>query len=333
MENYKVDVFTGIRPSGGLTIANVIGSVHPIVKLQNENEIGRPLVFVADLHGLTDREPKDTQDFVLDIVKDYITLGLDVEKNDIFVQSQITPLIAELNLYISRLVSISELLRIPTLKEKMKSGESETSVNALLAMYPVMMASDILIQRAKYVPVGDDQVAHIEFARMVARKFNKRYGEVFPIPKVLSLGEPLRIVSLNGKGKMSKTDPNNAILLDDPIQVSLNKIKKAQSAFAGETSDTLNTIITIGKFVGNEKEVKEIDEIMKKHFAGENVMGQLKEVVNTGLERYLTDFQKRKALLKDDYILEVIEKGKKVAMANAENTLNDVRKAMGLKFV
>lgn len=333
MENYKVDVFTGIRPSGGLTIANVIGSVHSIVKLQNENEIGRPLVFVADLHGLTDKEPKETQNLVLDIVRDYITLGLDVKKNDIFVQSQITPLIAELNLYISRLVSISELLRIPTLKEKMRSGESETSVNALLAMYPVMMASDILIQRAKYVPVGDDQVAHIEFARMVARKFNKRYGEVFPIPKLLSLGEPLRIVSLNGKGKMSKTDPNNAILLDDPIQVSLSKIKKAQSAFAGETSDTLDTIITIGKFVGNEKEVKEIEEIMKKHFAGENVMGQLKEVVNIGLERYLTDFQKRKALLKDEYILEVIEKGKKVAIENAKNTLSDVRKAMGLKFV
>jgi tryptophanyl-tRNA synthetase len=333
MDNYKVDVFTGIRPSGGLTIANVIGSVHSIVKLQNEDEIGRPLVFVADLHGLTDKEPKETQNHVLDIVKDYITLGLDIKKNDIFVQSQITPLIAELNLYLSRLVSISELLRIPTLKDKMKSGQSETSVNALLAMYPVMMASDILIQRAKYIPVGDDQVAHVEFARMVARKFNKRYTEIFPIPKVLSLGEPLRIISLNGKGKMSKTEPTGAILIDDPIEISLNKIKKAQSAFAGETSDTLDTIVTIGKFVGNEQEIKQIGEIMERHFKGENVMGQLKEVVMVGLERYLKDFQSKKAKLTDEYVLEVIENGKKVALKNATETINDVRKAMSLEYV
>jgi tryptophanyl-tRNA synthetase len=242
-------------------------------------------------------------------------------------------LIGELNIYLSRLVSISELMRIPTLKDHMKKDQSETSVNALLAMYPVMMASDILIQRAKYIPVGDDQVAHVEFARMVARKFNKKYGNVLAIPRVLSLGEPLRIVSLNGNGKMSKTDPAGAILIDDPIEVSLNKIKKAQTAFAGKSSDTLDTIITIGKFVGNEKEIKQIDEIMTKHFAGENVMGQLKEVVMIALKRYLEDFQNRKAKLTDEFVLGVIEDGKKVALKNATETIGDVRKAMSLEFV
>ena len=87
--DYKVDVFTGIRPTGGLTIANVIGSVHTIVTLQNENEIGRPMVFVADLHALTDAEPSDTQKYILGVVKDYIALGLDPKKCDIFVQSQL----------------------------------------------------------------------------------------------------------------------------------------------------------------------------------------------------------------------------------------------------
>lgn len=332
MDNYKIEVLTGIRPSGGLTIGNVMGAVNPIVKLQNEDEIGRPLVFVADLHGLTDNEPEFTQNNVLDIVRDYIALGLDPEKNDIFVQSQITDLIAELTIYLSRLVSIAELMRIPTLKEKLKTGENEANANALLAMYPVMMAADILIQRSKYVPVGDDQVAHLEISRFLARKFNKKYGEVLPLPKVLSLGEPLRILSLNGNGKMSKSDPNGAIVLDDPIEVSLKKIKKAQTAFAKETTEALESLILIGKFVCNDEEANEIDDIMKQHYAGENVMGNLKNIISQGLERFLTQYQEKKSQLTDEYVLDVVNKGSIIARKNAQETMKDVRKAMSMKY-
>lgn len=333
MADYKVQVFTGIRPSGGLTIANAIGAVHPIVKLQNENEIGRPMVFVADLHALTDGEPEKTQKNVLDVVKDYIALGLDPEKNDIFVQSQLTPYIAELNLYLSRLVTTAELLRVPTLKEKIKNGQSEGNAPALLVMYPIMMASDILLQQSEFVPVGEDQVAHIEITRVLARKFNKKYGDVFALPKVLSLGEPVRIKSLNGNGKMSKSDPSGAILLDDPIEVSLNKVKKAQTAFAGEMSDTLEALVLIGKFVSNEQESKTIDDIMTKHMAGENVMGDLKQVIMSALERFLKDFQSKKSELKDDELLEKISKDGELAKANAVKTVQSVRKAMSLKYV
>ena len=119
---YKVDVFTGIRPSGGLHIANVIGSVNTIVTLQKEKEIGRPMVFVADLHALTDAEPKDTQKNVIEVVKDYIALGLDPKSCDIFIQSELIEEISELNLYLSRLITVSELLRVPTLKEKIKKN-------------------------------------------------------------------------------------------------------------------------------------------------------------------------------------------------------------------
>lgn len=333
MENYKVDIFTGIRPSGGLTIANAIAAVQPIVKLQSESEVGRPMVFVADLHALTDGEPQDTQKNVLDVVKDYIALGLDPKKNDIFVQSQLTPYISELSIYLARLVTIAELLRVPALKEKIKNGQNESSANALLAMYPIMMASDILLQQSQFVPVGDDQVAHLEITRVLARKFNKKYGNILAMPKVLSLGTPPRIKSLNGHGKMSKSDPSGAILLDDPIELSLSKVKRAQTAFAGESSDTLDSLVLIGKFVANEQENQEIEAIMERHYKGENVMGELKQIIMLALSRFLEEFQSKKRDLKDEDIEKKIEEGGKIASKNAQETVEKVRKAMSLKYI
>lgn len=332
-KKYKVQVFTGIRPSGGLTIANAMGAVDPIVKLQNGNEIESCMVFVADLHALTDAEPKDTQGNVIDIVKDYIALGLDPKKNDIFIQSFLVSEVAELCIYLSRLVTVAELMRVPTLKEKIKKGQNESNASALLALYPVMMASDILLQKAEFVPVGEDQVAHMEIARLFVQRFNKKYGDVFPIPKILSLGSLLRIKSLNGNGKMSKSDPSGAILLDDPIEISLNKIKRAQSAFAGEKSDTLDSLVRIGEFVSDENAKEEITNIMKRHFNGENVMGDLKSNIMSSLEIYLREYQKRKAEIDEGEILKKVEEDGLKARKIAQSTLEEVREAMGLKYI
>lgn len=330
---YKTEVFTGIRPSGGLTIANAIGGVNPIVMLQNENQIKESMVFVADLHALTDAEPKDSQKNVIEVVKDYIALGLDPQKNRIFVQSALVSEVSELTVYLSRLLTVAELMRVPTLKEKIKKGQNETNANVLLAMYPIMMAADILLQRSEYVPVGEDQVVHIEITRLLAQKFNKRYGNVFPIPKVLSLGKPVRVKSLNGNGKMSKTDPNGAILLDDPIEISLKKIQKAQTAFAGENADTLEVLVLIGEFVGSVEEKEKISTIMQRHFKGENVMGELKSVISISLERYLRDFQERKSQVKEEDIVKKIQEDNEIAKKNAQETLKEVRKLMGMMYI
>ncbi len=330
---YKVEVFTGIRPSGGLTIANAIGAVNPIVKLQNEEEIGNTMVFVADLHALTDGEPNETQGHVLDVVKDYIALGLDPKRNSIFVQSSLIQEIGELNLYLSRLVTIAELMRVPTLKEKIKKGQNESNANSLLAMYPIMMASDILLQRSEYVPVGEDQVAHIEITRVLAQKFNKKYGETLPLPKVLSLGAPVRVKSLNGNGKMSKSDPSGAILLDDPIEVSLNKIKRAQTAFAKESSDSLDALIMIGEYVSNEEEKEQLKGIIKRHYEGENVMGEFKSALSIPLERFLTEFQSKKNEISNQDIEKKIIEDCAIAKKNAQETISMVRKAMGLRYI
>lgn len=330
---YKVDVFTGIRPSGGLTIANVIGSVNTIVTLQKEEKIGRPMVFVADLHALTDAEPKDTQKHVFDIVKDYIALGLDPQNCDIFIQSHLIEEIAELNIYLSRLITVSELLRVPTLKEKIKRKMDTSAATLLLAMYPVMMASDILLQKSKFVPVGEDQEAHIEIARYFARKFNKAYGETIPVPNILSLGVPIRIKSLYGEGKMSKSNPSGAILIDDPVDISLNKIKKAQSAFAGVMTDSLESLIKIGEYVSNEEEKKVLEDIVKSHMNGKNVMGELKTTISLGMSRYLEEFQQKKSKIVDSDVEKLLQEGGKKAKGNAKETIKEVRESMGLKYI
>jgi tryptophanyl-tRNA synthetase len=132
---------------------------------------------------------------------------------------------------------------------------------------------------------------------------------------------------------MSKTDPSGAILLDDPIEISLNKIKRAQSAFAGEKSETLDTLVLIGEFVGNEKEVEQIKAIMKRHYDGENVMGELKSVIMIALKRYLENFQERKAALDEKQIIEKIKRDGIIAKRNAQETLLEIRNALGLRYI
>ena len=330
----KVKVLTGMRSSGDLTIANVIGAIKPILELSKKEDLGKPYIFVADMHALTDQEPKETQLQVMEIIRDYFSLGLTPDKFTIYVQSQLMQEITELNYYLARLITVAELLRVPTLKEKIKHGQSEETANSLLLMYPVMMASDILIQRSMAIPVGDDQVAHVEVAKYLARKFNKKYGETFVVPKVLSIGKPERLISLDGSGgKMSKTVEKGAIILRDPINISLEKIKKAKTAFAGESSPELETLEIIARFVADGKELGEIEEVLKKHYAGENVMGEFKKLLCNSLEKYLLDLKEKREKITDKYILESIKKAGEVAKKNAQETLKDVREAMGMKFV
>jgi tryptophanyl-tRNA synthetase len=153
------------------------------------------------------------------------------------------------------------------------------------------------------------------------------------MPKMLSLGEPVRIMSLIGEGKMSKSNPNGAILLDDPVDVSLNKVKRAQSAFAGEMSESLDSLIKIGKFVSDKSGQKEIDELVSKHMNGESVMKDLKDVIIESLRKYLTDFQEKKSQMSDSEVLEIAKKGGIIAKKNAQETIQEARNAVGLKYI
>jgi tryptophanyl-tRNA synthetase len=334
MEKYKTGIFTGMRPTSGMSIANLIGAVEPILEILEDEKFGRPMLFVADMHSLTTSEPKDTQPKVISVLKDYIAAGLDPKKVDLFIQSQIADEISKMTMYLSKHVTVSQLLRIPTLKEKIRHGQNEMTAKALLALYPVLMASDILLQGSEYVPVGKDQYPHMEITCEIARRFNKKYGEVLLEPKPLVQGDPINILSLTGNGKkMSKTEPSGAIILSDDIDVSLKKIKRAKTAFAGKMNEDLESLKCIANYIGTEEECDEFDDLIERHMQGEQVMGDFKNLLMSSLERFLRDFQSKKSEIKDEYVLGLVEEGAKKARENAREVLEDVEKAMGMLYV
>lgn len=334
MKNYKTDIFTGMRVTSDMHIGNVIGAVKPVLDVLGEEDLGRPMLFVADLHSLTDKEPGESQPNVISVLKDYIAIGLDPKKVDLFIQSQIVDELSKMTMYLSRMVTVSQLLRIPTLKEKIRHGQNEMTAKALLALYPVLMASDIVLQGAEYVPVGKDQYPHLEMTCEIVRRFNKKYGKVLLEPKPISQGEPITIMSLTGNGKkMSKTEPQGAIILSDDIDVSLKKIKRAKTGFAGEMNDDLESLKNIADYVATDEEKKEFDRLIEEHMDGKQVMGDFKKLLMGSMERFLKDFQSKKAEISDEYVLELIEEGGKKARSNAKEVLDDVEEAMGMLYV
>lgn len=327
MEKYSVDIFTGVRPSQTLTIANYIGAIKPIIDLQQKG--GCPVVFIADLHALTDNEPKYVERYIKEVAADYIALGLDPEKTKIFTQSTIREEVLTLTAYLARLISVAELLRVPTLKDKLKQGSRPETANALLFLYPVLMAADILIQRAHRVPVGEDQLAHLEVSRELARRFNQKYATVFPLPQPY-ITKALRILSLDGKGKMSKSNPDGAILLTDTPAHLRAKIKKAATANEKEITPVLKSHCAIIEHIGTESENNRMRDIIKQHKKGEKVMGEFKKLFGDCVERFLIMFQEKRAqaLGNKSFIPLVLEKGNGFARENAARTLELVEKAM-----
>ncbi|MBU0596900.1 tryptophan--tRNA ligase [Patescibacteria group bacterium] len=325
---YKIELYTGIRPTGDLTIANYVGAVKPLVELQKQGV--KSLVFVADIHSLTDNEPATASKFCREVVADYLALGLDPSKTNIYIQSAIAYQVSYMTLLLARHVSVAELLRVPTLKDKLRNNANPKTANALLLLYPVMMASDILLQRAKSVPVGEDQLAHMEVVRRLARDFNTKYGEIFPIPTVQQV-KSLRILSLKGSRKMSKSFPEGAIFLTDDMTKVKKKIKSAETALEGKLSDSLQSHIILAKELCDDHEVhSKIDTIIKDHMDGKHVMGAFKDLLTVIVVDFLSKFQVRRAeVVRDPSLIDgILKEGASMALANAESTLDLVRSSI-----
>ncbi len=325
---YKVELFTGVRPTSDLTVANYLGAIKPIIELQKKGV--RPVVFVADMHAMTDKEPSSAKKFTREVVVDYLALGINPQKTTIFVQSDIGPQILALTSYLTRIISVAELLRVPTLKDKLKNSKNPETANVMLLLYPVLMAADILIQRAEKVAVGEDQLVHIEVTRELARRFNNRYGNIFPLPMAYEM-ESLKILALKGKEKMSKTSPAGAIFLTDSSAAVRKKIKGAKTAFEKEMNESLKSHIMLAKGLSeNKNDLEKIDEIIEAHMRGEKVMGEFKTMLGDITERFLKKFQtKRKEVVADpDYIFSILEKGAQFAKKNSSETLDLAEKAM-----
>ena len=192
------------------------------------------------------------------------------------------------------------------------------------------MASDILMQRAEQVPVGEDQVAHLEVTRLLAKRFNDKYGNVFPIPKAYQV-KSLRILSLKGEGKMSKSVPEGAIFLTDDIESAVKKVKGAVTAIEGKMTDGLESNIVLAKgLCKSEEDRTRIDTIIAEHMAGEKVMGEFKKVLAKVVSEFLTDFQEHRKIVVQTpgLIHSVLNKGARIAVENANETMALVEKVM-----
>jgi tryptophanyl-tRNA synthetase len=326
---YKQTIFSGIQPSGTLTLGNYLGAIKNWVELQDTYNC---YYCVVDLHGLTIRqEEAQYRQRCLDTLAILIASGLDPEKNIMYFQSHVSAH-AELMWILNCFTYLGELSRMTQFKEK--SEKHADNINAGLYTYPVLMAADILLFQSNLVPVGADQKQHLEITRDIALRFNNIYGDVFTIPEPYIPKAGARIMSLTEpESKMSKSDENenSYISLLDPPEKIKAKFKKAVTDSEGiircsEDKPGVSNLISIYSAVtGNT--VEEIE----KEFSG-NGYGVLKSSVADAVCAALEPLQKRYEQIRSDreYLSAVIKNGAERAESNASKMLRKVQKKIGL---
>lgn len=323
-------ILTGDRPTGQLHLGHYVGSLQNRLRLQDSHEC---FFLIADLHTLTTRPEKDyirqVGAYVREIVLDYLAVGIDPERSVIFVQSGV-PETFELNLILEMLISVPRLERLPSLKDMARAENLEAMPFGLLG-YPVLQAADILLPRATLVPVGKDNEAHVEVSREIARRFNRLYGEVFPIPEAL-IGEVPSLVGTDGQAKMSKSLNNAIFLADDPKTVETKVMRmytdpKRVSADIPGTVEGNPVFAYHDAFNPDKAEVSDLKDRYRKGQVGDV---EVKRKLVLALNQFLTPIRDRRAQFDRPTVEQVLVEGTRRARREAEETMRLVRDAMGL---
>lgn len=332
MEKKKI-VMSGIRPTGNLHLGNYLGAMRNYVKMQDEYEC---YFMVADLHSLTTHpDTKTLAASVRRVLAENIACGLDPQKAALFCQSHVKET-TELYLYLNMLAYKGELEKTPTFKDKVR--QHPENVNAGLLTYPVLMAADILLHRAVLVPVGKDQEQHLEIARNYAQRFNKRYAEVFPEPYPFNFGSQLvKVPSLDGTGKMSKSENQNAtIFLEDSDEVIKKKVMKAKTDGGptepnSEKPDYIENIFQLMRLVSDESVLMKFEDDYNQCTIR---YGDMKKQLGEDMAKFVAPIREKAASIQNDlpYLKQVMEEGAEKARASARKTLEEVRNAMGLIY-
>ncbi|RYY61858.1 MAG: tryptophan--tRNA ligase [Chitinophagaceae bacterium] len=326
-------VMSGIRPTGFLHLGNYFGAVRNYVRMQSDYTC---YFMVADLHSLTTHpDTSELKTNIYRVLSENIACGLDPDKAAFYCQSHIFET-SELYLYLNMLAYVGELEKTVTFKDKVR--QHENNVNAGLLTYPVLQTADIILHRASLVPVGKDQEQHLEMARNFANRFNHRYGDVFPEPKAFNYGEELiKVPSLDGKGKMSKSENQNATLyLSDTDEDITKKIKKmkSDSGPAEKNSakpDYIELFFSLMQLVSPA-------EVIEKYEADYNNCtiryGDLKQQLAEDMIRFIGPIRDKAEQIRNDekYMKDVMEKGAGKARKSARETMEIVRNAMGLNY-
>lgn len=325
-------VVSGIRSTGHLHLGNYLGALRNFVKMQEGYDC---YFFIADLHSLTTHpHPADFHANVKIILSEYLAAGLDPEKCALFVQSDV-PEICELYVLLNMLAYKGELERTASFKDKARKNPD--NINAGLLTYPVLMASDILVHNADYVPVGKDQEQHLEIARVYARRFNNLYGvEVFKEPRSFNFGNqsPVKVPGLDGSGKMGKSEGNAIYLCDDEATIRKKVMKAVTDSGPSEPNspmpEVIQNLFTIMNLVSSPDTVSYFTEKwndcsirygdMKKQLA-EDICA-LTRPVRERIEAVSSD---------EAYLSKVVAAGREKARASAAATLKAARHAVGFR--
>lgn len=333
METKKAVVLSGVRPTGDLHLGNYFGAILNYVKMQNDYDC---YFMVADLHSLTTHpDTSGLKNHIQRVIATFLAAGIDPEKATLYCQSHLRTT-GELYLYLNMLAYKGELEKTATFKEKAR--QQPDNVNAGLLTYPVLMAADILIHKAHFVPVGKDQEQHIEMARNFAKRFNHRYGEVFPEPEAFNYSHDLlKIPSLDGSGKMSKSVNENAtIYLSDNDDTIRKKVMKAKTDAGPQQPnspmpDYIENIFHLMELVSENSTVSQF----RQSYNDCSIRyGDMKKQLAEDMIRFISPIRKKmEDILADEVLLKkVMEHGAAKANEHADQTLAEVRKAMRLNY-
>jgi len=324
----KKIMLTGFRPTGKLHLGHLHGNIVNMIKYQEQYE---NYFFLVDWHALSTeyQNPQNIKNNLIECVVDLVALGINPQLTHLYRQSDITE-IPELTLYLSMITPLSWLERCPTYKEQIKELKSKDLSTLGFLSYPVLMAADILIVNADIVPVGEDQLPHLELTREIARRFNSLYGEYFKEPKEL-LSKATRVIGTDGR-KMSKSY-SNAIFLSDDYNTIKSKIRLmiTDPERIHPTDPGHPEICNVFSFykLYKDNNIKEIENRCKN---GEIGCIKCKDEISDIIYESLKDFQsRRKDIIKNlDSIYKILEKGKEHVRKIASKTIKEVREKVGI---
>ncbi len=333
-------ILTGIRANSELTLGNFLGALIPMVRLANTHSNNYHInIFTPDLHSIISDIDGELQQNIIKSLKNYLAAGLNLTENVHFYRQSHVPAHSELCWILNCVTSMGDLNRMTQYKDK---SDGKDSVNVGIFDYPVLMAADILLYDAEYVPVGEDQFQHLELTRRVAEKFNKQYVDIFTLPvepkkqvEFMQVGEAIRIRDLqNPEKKMSKStkSENSKIMLTDTPEQVKKKIMSATTDSVGKISfDMFNqpgisNLLQIDALV-NDMPLQDVIST----WSGETHYGDLKQKVAEDVAAFLGEFQRKLATISDDEVLTLLQKGEIYANEVANAKLLEVQKAFHLR--
>ena len=328
----KKTVLSGIRPTGYLHLGNYFGAVRNFVRMQEDYNC---FYFIADIHSLTTHPtPENLQAGVKQVLAEYLACGIDPEKATIYIQSDV-PEVTELYTYLNMNTYLGELERTTSFKDKAR--QQPDNVNAGLLTYPVLMAADIIIHKANFVPVGKDQEQNLEMARKFAKRFNHMYGKkVFPMPHPFTFDgkDMIKVPGLDGSGKMGKSEGNAINLYEDPTSIRKKVMKAVTDSGPTEMNqkkpEPVQNLFDLMDIVSAKETYTHFNDLYNKC---EVRYGDMKKQLADDIISYTAPIRERiiEILANNVYLGKVAKMGAEKARESASKTLKEVKEVIGFK--